>query len=152
MSDVAQAAADSAVVVVGPEGMLEVWPRLLEKTATSSYAMATGVLSKLRLYDAYGRVSRIRDARPPFEFGAVRRFLARTVYNPRFDVRLEYDQAEAYDLSELKDQILTAIALDDDVITQFHDANTISAWIRGAANFQEVVAALTRAQQEGDEA
>jgi hypothetical protein len=114
--------------------------------------MVTGLLSKLRVYDGYGRVTRIREAKPPFEFGALGRFLARTVYNPRLDVRLEYDQSGTYELTDLKAQVLAAIALDDDIITQFHDAATISGWVGEAASFQEVVAALRRAQQEGDEA
>ena len=149
MSGVAKG--EESIVVVGPEGMLELWSDLPETTRTSAYAMIKGVLPALRLYQGDGNVSRVREANPPFQLGPIRRLLARTVYNPRFEVRLTYEQ-QPYELADLKGQILAAIALDDDIITQFHDAATISGWIRDASSFREIVAALRHAEHEDDEA
>jgi hypothetical protein len=47
----------------------------------------------------------------------------------------------------LKDAVRRALAADDDLLTQFHEAAEIEAWLELAASFGEVVAALERAEQ-----
>ena len=114
--------------------------------------MCTDYWSKFRLYDGKGQVYRIADALPPRPISALGRLLSRSVYNPRVEVTFEYGSPETYSLADLKDKIVAAIALDDDIITQFHDADTITGWVEKAANFEELVEAIRRSEQEPDDA
>jgi hypothetical protein len=144
-------AAESPVVAIGPGGSIEVWPSLTQEQETTDYALSTGLVQELRLYTEAG-FFRIRDVLPSRRFGPIRRFLARTIYNPRLQVRLEYEKPVPFLLEELKDQIAAAVAADEDILTQFHEASTITAWLRRANTFADVVQVLRRAGQEGGDA
>jgi hypothetical protein len=139
-------------VALGPRGTLEIWSNLPEVLRMTAYAFVRGYLEQVRVYGEDGRLFKIRRATPVLPLGAFRRLLARTVYNPGIDVRLEYESSIPYPLDELKEGIFAALALDDDVITQFHDAATIRSWVEGAATYSEVVQALRRTEQEGADA
>jgi hypothetical protein len=52
-----------------------------------------------------------------------------------------------YELPALKAALRRALSDDDDVLTQFHEAPEIEAWLAQASSFEEVVAALERAEQ-----
>lgn len=141
----------NSFVALGPGGVVEIWGDLPETQETTAYSFTTGYLTDVRLYGENG-LFKIRTATPFPPQGAFRRFLARTIYNPRIKVRLEYEQPSAYTLSDLKTQILACLSLDDDVLTQFHDAATIARWIENATTFSGLVEALQRAHAEDTDA
>jgi hypothetical protein len=151
MSTAADVPSRGPFVAVGPRGVIEVWPNLPTTETVTAYSLCTGYLTQLRLYGENGRLLRIHaaTARP---LSPMRCFLARTLYNPRLSVNLEYEQLPSYELGELKEHIFAAMALDDDVITQFCEAATIKSWVENAATFAEIVEAVCRSQREGADA
>jgi len=132
--------------------MLSLWPDRPIGRTTTTYAVCTGYWTKFQLYDREGQVYQITDARPPQPISVVGRFLSRSVYNPRIEVTFEYGAPESYSLADLKDRVVAAIALDDDIITQFHDAETITGWVEQALTFADLVQAIRRSEQEPDDA
>jgi hypothetical protein len=51
-------------------------------------------------------------------------------------------RAATYELPALNAALRRALADDDDVLTQFHEAAEIEVWLAQASSFDEVVAAL----------
>jgi hypothetical protein len=146
MIDLGASEVDERVVVVGTDGYVEVWPARPETHETTLYAIGRGFWGGTVLFDAAGRAWRPGVDIPP-GVGRTRRFLARSIGNERLVVTITYPEPRTYDLAELKRSLTDALALDDDVLTQFHDAEDITAWIDAASSFAEVVAALERAAE-----
>ena len=146
MTDLGAREVDERVVVVGVDGYVEVWPTRPETHETTLYAIGRGFWDGTVLYDSAGRAWRPGVEVPP-GVGRTRRFLARTIGNKRLVVTITYPEPRTYDLSELKRSLTNALALDDDVLTQFHDAEEITAWLDDASSFADVVAALERAAE-----
>jgi hypothetical protein len=72
------------------------------------------------------------------------------VYNPRVAVRYEYRSLGRYHLDELEQALLEAIDKDDDVLTQFHDADDLQRRLGYAVSFGDVVEVLHHAATETD--
>lgn len=79
------------------------------------------------------------------------RLLAETVYNPRIPVKVEWTAIGRYHIEELKAAIREQLEKDDDILTQFVDADTIKAGLNAAKSFQEVIAMLNKYVFEVDE-
>ena len=138
---------DERVIAVGPRGYAAVWPERPESSETTTYALARGFWDELELYDAGGRLWRVEAVELPGGAAAWRRLLARTVWNPRTTARISYLEPATYELQALKAALRRALAADDDVLTQFHDAPEIELWLAQASSFEGLVAALERAEQ-----
>lgn len=135
------------VIAIGPRGYAAVWPERPESRETTAYALARGFWDELELYDAGGRLWRVEAVELPEGAAAWRRLLARTVWNPRTTARISYREPATYELPVLKAALHRALSDDDDVLTQFHEAEEIELWLAQASSFDEVVAALERAEQ-----
>jgi hypothetical protein len=138
---------DARVIAIGPRGYAAVWPEQPESRETTGYAVASGFWDELELYDGGGRLWRVDSIELPHGDAAWRRLLARTVWNPRTIARVTYGEPASYELAALKEALRRALAADDDVLTQFHEADEIDSWLEHAATFEEVVEVLERAEQ-----
>jgi hypothetical protein len=138
---------DERVIAIGPRGYAAVWPERPESRDTTGYAVARGFWDELELYDAGGRLWRVDRVELPHGASGWRRLLARTVWNPRTTARISYGEPAPYEVPALKETLRRALAADDDVLTQFHEADEIEAWLEQAASFGEVVEALERAER-----
>ena len=138
---------DDRVVAIGPRGYAAVWPERPQTHETTPYAVARGFWDGLELYDASGRLWRVDGVELPAGTSSWRRLLARTVWNPRTTARIAYREPESYELPALKHALRRTLGVDDDVLTQFHEAEEIEAWLERASSFDDVVAALERAEQ-----
>jgi hypothetical protein len=65
--------------------------------------------------------------------------LANTVYNPRITVTILWREPKAYELQELKRAYSRAVDEDDDVLTQFVDAEQLQKKIGAARSFEELI-------------
>ena len=79
------------------------------------------------------------------------RLLARTIYNPIVPVEVKWVSLGSYTIQELVHAIHEQIDKDDDILTQFVDADTIKAGIDAARSFQDLVVALNKYVFEVDE-
>ena len=59
-------------------------------------------------------------------------------------INLIWKKHETYKLTELKDKIKKCIDLDDDILTQFVEADFFKYNIEKASNFSEIVEALNK--------
>lgn len=72
------------------------------------------------------------------------RFLAKTIYNPSFDVNLNWKQVGTYNLTDLKAKIKNCIDKDDDILTQFVDADFFKHKIEESSDFTHLVDNLNK--------
>ena len=135
------------MIAVGSRGYAAVWPERPESRETTRYAVARSFWNELELYDARGRRWRVDAVELPGRAAASRRLLARTVWNPRTTARISYREPTTYELPTLKAALQRALSVDDDVLTQFHEAEEIELWLAQASSFDEVLAVLEQAEQ-----
>lgn len=138
---------DERVIAIGPRGYAAVWPERPQSRETTTYAVSRGFWDDLELYDAAGRVWRVGAVELPHGTSGWRRLLARTVWNPPTTARISYRPPATYEPPALREALRHALAADDDVLTQFHEADEIEAWLEQAATFAEILATLERAEQ-----
>lgn len=72
------------------------------------------------------------------------RFLAKTIYNPSFNVSLSWKKIDNYKLDELKTKIINCIEKDDDILTQFVEADFFISKIENSINFSQLVDNLNK--------
>jgi hypothetical protein len=70
------------------------------------------------------------------------RLLANTFYNPVVNVIPEWTILGKYDNEELKGTIINLVDKDDDILTQFVEAETLKVEINKCTSFEEIYAAL----------
>ncbi len=103
------------------------------------------------LYDPYGNRWTFRFINENIKNDFKTRLLANTFYNPMVSVNLDWKQTGTYDLNELKNAIFLCVDKDDDVITQFEEADEIKNEIRKCMSFEEILSTLDKMVFKVDE-
>ncbi len=81
----------------------------------------------------------------------VNRFLARTIYNPDVPVEVNWIPLGEYPIQELVDAIHDQVDKDDDMLTQFVEAEVIKTEVSTSKSVQEIVGVLNKYVFEVDE-
>ena len=131
-----------SVICVGNDGWTETEPALLTERTTSAVAFHKPWWRGVRFFHRDGHCYEVRSAVPAEPLLPLSKLLANTVYNPRLTVRYEYVSRGPYDLSELRQAVSDAIDNDDDILTQFHEADELNQRLALAQSFDDVVAVL----------
>lgn len=135
------------VIVLYPDAKgAELWPELPTSSDGSAHGYLNAWWHGVAFYHRDGNRYVISAAMPERSFGRLSRLLAATVYNPRVRVRYEYEVASSYEPTELRDGVGAAIRADDDILTQFHEAEELLEALAPAATFDEIAAVLRRAE------
>jgi len=134
-----------SVIGVGNDGWTETAPALLAERATSAVGFHKPWWRGVRFFHRDGHCYVVGAAMPAEPLVPLSKLLANTVYNPRLTVRYEYVSRGPDDLPELRQAVTDAIDKDDDILTQFHEADGLKQQLALARSFDEVVAVLNRA-------
>jgi len=134
-----------AVIAVGDDGWTNLEPDLPREREDSAYAFHKPWWRGVSFFHRDGKRYEITSARP---LGSMPpRLLASTLYNPRVKVRYEYS-ATNYSLDDLKRALTKAIDRDDDILTQFREADDLKSRVAKASSFDDVIAVLQYAASE----
>jgi len=95
-------------------------------------------------FDGNGKKWTYRLTSVKFRDSFVTRLLAHTFYNPVIDVEPEWTMQGNYGLQELQAVINQCVDKDDDIITQFVDADTIKAAVLKANSFDDLYDTLNK--------
>jgi hypothetical protein len=127
------------LLVVDPKG----WLGWETKTRTSRFSLF-GALNTRRwtAFDGSGARWRVSPDSFRYPFTWWTRLLANTIYNPRFEAELRWLPVGQYTFEELQEQLCSLVDKDDDILTQFHDANHIKDTIRATKTFKELTGKL----------
>lgn len=96
------------------------------------------------LYDRYGKRWTFRFVNGNIKDNFKTRILANTLYNPMVNVDIEWTQTGTYNLDDLKNAIFLCVDKDDDIITQFEEADDIKNKIKNCATFEEILFTLDK--------
>ena len=140
--------ADISVIFVGEDGWTDTARDLPEQRATSAHGFHKPWWKGVKLYHRNGYRFEVEKATPEGELPPLSKLLAATIHNPTFNVQYEYTSTGFYQLDELKQALRAAVEKDDDVLTQFHEAEELVSRIDAAKNFDDVVDVLVYAATE----
>ncbi|WP_117880490.1 hypothetical protein [Aureibaculum luteum] len=74
----------------------------------------------------------------------ITRFLAKTVYNPIVDIKIDYNLLEKYTQQELKEEIYQCVDSDDDILTQFVESDFLKKQISESNSFESILEKLDK--------
>jgi hypothetical protein len=97
-----------------------------------------GGFDKNLVYDSSGRKWKSRGIESPYKRTWWRRLLAE-VYNPIITVTVLWGDAKAYALDELKLAYRKAVDQDDDILTQFVEAEELKSRISQTKTFDQLI-------------
>jgi len=98
----------------------------------------SGFAEKLVVFDRDGKKWQARVVDLPFEKSWWRVLLAHTVYNPTIPITVRWHEPRSYTLDELKQAYIRAVDEDDDILTQFVEAEELKGKIAAANSFDSL--------------
>ena len=140
--------ADISVIFVGEDGWTDTARDLPEQRATSAHGFHKPWWKGVKLYHRNGYRFVVEKATPEEELPPLSKLLAATIHNPTFNVTYEYQSTGFYKIDELKQALRGAVEKDDDVLTQFHEADELISRIDAAKDFSDLVGVLEYAATE----
>lgn len=139
---------EQSVIFVGDNGWTDMASDLPAERMTSAHGFHAPWWKGVKLYHRNGYRYEVEKATPEEALPPLSKVLAATIYNPTFKVQYEYLSTGFYQLDELKQALHDAVKKDDDVLTQFHEADELCGMIAKAANFDDLVEMLNYAATE----
>ena len=127
------------VIAVGRNGWLQLSRALETHLRAGAYGFFREWWAGVTYFHRDGQRYTVAAVRPSRRLGVVDRILASTVYNPTLDFAVEYAAQGRYSIAQLCDAVAAAIEQDDDVLTQFHEADELLARLRRATTFDDVI-------------
>ena len=124
---------------VGPRGYFSLEPAFSSKRTATLLGVINGFFDKSIVYDADGRRWQTKGIECGYRRTWWTLLLANTVYNPRISVTMLWRDPKAYELHELKRAYLQAVDKDDDILTQFVDAEELQKRTSATQSFQDLV-------------
>lgn len=110
----------------------------------STYTLINSSHTENQIYDSKGKKWTFKFINNKIKNNFVTRSLAYTFYNPSVIVNLEWKEEGFYSLNELKNYINLCIDKDDDILTQFEEANVIKNAISNCINFEDILFILNK--------
>jgi hypothetical protein len=136
--------------VVGPKGYFSLSLNYSSQQTGTLLGLLRGFFGKMIVYDANGRLWSAKGVEIPFKRTWWRVLLANTVYNPLVTVNIIWQNPKNYALEDLTKAYLKAVQRDDDILTQFVEADALKNRIAAAKCFSDLVDVYTWAQTGSD--
>jgi len=126
--------------IAGPRGYFSFESAYSSTQTATLLGTLRGFFDKSTIYDADGRAWKAKGIESRFKRSWWTLLLANTVYNPRVTVTVLWREPKAYALDDLKFAYLKAVDRDDDILTQFVEAEELTLKISRAQSFAELTA------------
>ena len=140
-----------AVVGIGADGWTEMESSLLPERTTSAAAFHKPWWRGVRFFHRDGHCYEVASAFPATALLPLSKLLANTFYNPRLVVQYQYAPRGRYDVRDLREALGNASDKDDDILTQFRDADELKERLARAQAFDDIVAVLEFAALDTDQ-
>jgi hypothetical protein len=128
---------------------------LVDKDYPLNQATALGLIKEAinstKYFDKDGKIWNSQISSRNFKSTLLTRLLANTFYNPRVKVDRTWIQTGDYALERLKDHIRFCIDQDDDIITQFVEADNLKGKLDECGSFQDIIDMLYKYVYSPDE-
>ena len=111
----------------------------------------TTYFDKIELFDRNSCKWKHRQVSADLKNNWLTKLLANTVYDPILNTKVIWTFDVIYQMNELKEKLKDCVDKDDDIITQFEEADAIKASIGKATNFDEILIVLNKYVFDVDE-
>ncbi|OGX89223.1 hypothetical protein BEN47_07405 [Hymenobacter lapidarius] len=132
------------LIAIGNNGV----PNIIQSASVLSKAsvreLTTAYFDTVDLFDNTSVKWKFRQVSANLKISWWTKSLANTIYNPTLDVDIVWTFNGAYHLSELKKKLTNCVDKDDDIITQFEEADVIKAAIGNAMQFDDILIVLNK--------
>ncbi|WP_153798013.1 hypothetical protein [Foetidibacter luteolus] len=108
----------------------------------STYTYLSQSPQENKFYDAAGKFWTLTYINQKVKNDFWTRFLANSFYNPTIEIKLGWTEEGVYTLGELKEKIFVCIDKDDDIITQFVEADFLKDKIYSCETFHQILTIL----------
>ncbi|MGG9962316.1 hypothetical protein [Ferruginibacter sp. SUN106] len=113
------------------------------KVATSALA-DTSVYQDTFLFDKNGNVWTYQQVSDKFKNNFITKFLAKTFYNPILDAKVIWTNVGTYQIKDIQNKLKCCVDKDDDIITQFAEADVIKSSLDQATTFADILKVLNK--------
>lgn len=131
------------LIVISNDNSLDLVPeeKYFSKVATSALIDPIAFQHNF-LFDNSGNKWAYKQVSDKFKNTLLTRILAKTFYNPLLDAKVVWTKVGTYRLDELKEKLNNCVDKDNDIITQFEEADVIKSAISNASTFADVLKVL----------
>ena len=113
------------------------------KVATSVLSDAS-IFKDTVLFDQDGNIWSYQQVSDKFKNNFLTKFLAKTFYNPLLDAKVMWTKIGTYQIKELHDKLKSCVDKDDDINTQFEEADVIKSSLDQATTFADILKVLDK--------
>jgi hypothetical protein len=139
-----------SVILVGQDGWIDTTENLEVERTTSAYGFHKPWWKGVSFFHRDGMRYEVLTATPSRSLLPLSKLLAATIYNPKLTVQYEFRSVGPYEIDDLKQAVADAIDKDDDILTQFHEADELKELLAEAKTFDRVLKVLRFAQTDPD--
>ena len=104
----------------------------------------TSIFHNTLLFDKNYTIWKYQQVSDKFKNNLLTKLLAKTFYNPLLEAKIIWTNAGSFKLKDLQEKLKFCVDEDDDIITQFEEAEIIKASIDQATNFDEIIKVLEK--------
>jgi hypothetical protein len=133
------------LICISSDSGIDLIPSELSFSKVSTLALTDRTyFDQVFLFDRDGKKWTYRQVSENFKNNWLTKTLAKTFYNPTLEVKVIWTFKETYALNELKDDLKDCVNKDDDIITQFVEADVIKSTIDDAKTFDDILDVLNK--------
>jgi hypothetical protein len=137
-----------SVILIGQDGWTDTAESLEVERMTSAYGFLKPWWKGVSFFHRDGTRYEVLTATPSRRLPPMAKLLAATIYNPRFTVQYEFRSVGPYEIDDLRQAVADAIDRDDDILTQFHEADELKERLAEVKTFDGVLKLLRFAQTD----
>lgn len=90
----------------------------------------------VQCYDRFGNIWKMDNVTSDYKINWINRLLAKTVFNPIITIKYKWEKDGISQFNDFKKKIVKSIELDDDVLTQYNDAEDLIKLISATNNLE----------------
>ncbi len=133
------------LISLSTDGGFDLIPNELSSSWVSTIALIDPTcFEKEILFDSMGNKWTYRKIFEKFKNNWLTKVLAKTFYNPTHEAKIIWIFKETYSLEELKNSLKVCVDKDDDIITQYEEADVIKFAIDETNTFEEIIGVLNK--------
>jgi hypothetical protein len=122
----------------------------LETTRASVIFNGT-IFNNRKVFDCQGSVWSFHLENKELKEGFIRKLIAKTLYDPLVSAKVVWEKKAYYELKDLKESLYEMIEKDDDVLTQYFEAETLKLAVSQVKTFLQLISMLNQYIFEVDE-
>jgi hypothetical protein len=129
------------VIEIANRGSVAGYKAVAELCRHSLFGICHWKKFNARYFDAKGMVWSAHVVNAPYPVNIWTKILSQ-IYNPWFTIEFTWRGEGNYNFSELQEKLRKCVDMDDDIMTQFMEADDVKALIKEAQSFEELFAKM----------